>query len=89
MATDRRRFARGSGCFTCTGCGKLTRQTGVQDLGSELCPLCYEKCACGNTLSDDGYPGDAWSVFDNCQSIKEVYALLEGELAKLREDDKP
>jgi len=33
-------FERGSGCFKCTDCGKLTRQTTGNP---ELCKKCYEE----------------------------------------------
>lgn len=76
-------FAKGSGCFTCKQCGKRTRN--VMDNGDcELCPVCYEKGSCGNSLSDSGYQGDAWSMFDECKTIEEVHDLLEAELRKLR-----
>jgi len=34
------RFRRGTGCFKCEECGKLTRQT---DNNTPYCRKCYEK----------------------------------------------
>jgi hypothetical protein len=83
MTREHNRFERGSGRFACRSCGKQTRNTG--DNGScGLCPLCYEKSGCSNTLSDEGYEGDAWKVFENCQTVQECYDLLDAELAKLK-----
>lgn len=28
--------------YTCTACGRTTRNTGAQSVGSTLCPQCYE-----------------------------------------------
>lgn len=33
-------FKKGSGCFPCENCGKLTRKT---DNNTNLCPKCYKK----------------------------------------------
>lgn len=75
---NRSRFQRGSGCFTCSLCGKQTRNTG--DNGScHLCPLCYAKSLCGNSFSDSGRcppDRDPWATFDGCQSEAECEALL-------------
>jgi hypothetical protein len=78
----KRHFGRGQSTFICTGCGKRTRDVG--DNGSvELCELCFVKAGAGNTLSDHGYPGDAWAVFDNCKTVDEVYDLQTTEMEKL------
>lgn len=47
------RFERGSGCFTCGICGRLTRDTG-DNASVELCPECYELCGIENHLNDYG-----------------------------------
>lgn len=80
------RFQRGSGCFTCKLCAKRTRDTG--DNGScELCPLCFSKSECGNSLSDSGYNelklGNAYAVFADCRTPWECENLLTIELQKL------
>ncbi|MDV7392824.1 hypothetical protein RZS08_15755, partial [Arthrospira platensis SPKY1] len=46
------KFRRGSSTFTCEGCGKLTRDTGVQGIGMGLCPYCYEVGGLENSLDD-------------------------------------
>ena len=53
-----RTFARmpggGGSAFTCDTCGRRTRYTGAQSLGSKLCPQCYELAGIENEISD-GY----------------------------------
>ncbi len=47
------RFQRGSGCYTCAVCKKLTRSTGRGDnehVG--LCAYCYDKAGDENAVSD-------------------------------------
>ena len=79
----RNRFKHGSACFKCRSCGKLTRDTG--DNGDvRLCPLCNVKAGNGNSLSDAGFKGDAWAVFEGCQTERECDDLLTAELARLR-----
>jgi hypothetical protein len=82
----KRHFQPFSGCFTCRGCKKKTRDTGDNG-GVELCPLCYAKSANGNSLSDAGYPGDAWGVFAKCRTPAECDDLLTRELEKLNKGD--
>lgn len=55
MATRSRNsnFGR-SGVFTCRVCERQSRETGVQSMGSELCPECYELAGIENEISD-GY----------------------------------
>lgn len=45
-------FVQGSSTFVCIDCGKVTRYTGVQSVGSELCPYCYEKAEYENAFND-------------------------------------
>ncbi len=73
-------FKKGSGCFACSSCGKLTRNTGDNEA---VCPLCYEKGGCENALSDAGYEGDVEAVFADCKTPDECYAVLNEELDKL------
>lgn len=48
------KFQKGSGCFKCSDCGKMTRDTG--DNGSvNLCPDCYELAGWENTHSDNDH----------------------------------
>lgn len=64
-------------------CGKRTRDVNGGNGSVELCELCDEKAMAGNSLSDSGYKGDAWSVFDDCKTVDEVMDLLTAELEKL------
>jgi hypothetical protein len=81
-AKRRDRFQRGSGCFRCRGCGKQTRDVNG-NASAELCPLCDAQALNGNSLSDAGFPGDAWAVFDACKTPEECDRLLTSELEKL------
>tara|TARA_R110000868_G_scaffold192806_6_gene437390 strand:+ start:1895 stop:2101 length:207 start_codon:yes stop_codon:yes gene_type:complete len=48
-------FKKGSGCFKCVCCEKLTRITGRTDNESvQVCDSCYEACEEENFLSDTG-----------------------------------
>jgi len=42
------------GTFKCEICGRGTRHTGVQSLGSDLCPQCFELAGIENGVSDYG-----------------------------------
>jgi hypothetical protein len=77
MPLNRKRFQRGSGCFTCRACKKLTRDVNGINGQLGLCELCQTKAECGNTLSDNGYEGDAWAVFEPCTSVAEALKLLD------------
>lgn len=49
------RFQRGSGCYACSCCGKMTRSTGRGD--NEHCGLCvdcYDLAGIENGISDNG-----------------------------------
>jgi hypothetical protein len=52
--TRNARFQKGRGVFTCGCCGRATRDTGVQAIGSETCPQCYELAGYENMFYDDG-----------------------------------
>lgn len=47
-------FQRGRSTFPCGVCGRLTRATGAQSLGSDLCPQCFDLAGIENEISD-GY----------------------------------
>lgn len=46
-------FRKGSGVYTCRCCARLTRGTGAQALGSDLCPQCYELAGYENCVQDN------------------------------------
>jgi hypothetical protein len=49
------RFARGSGCYRCEGCGRQTRSTGRGDNENvRLCAECYDLAGIENEISDQG-----------------------------------
>jgi hypothetical protein len=51
------RFAKGSGCYKCLGCGKLTRavgdEAGTVFNGEGFCAACYEQGLIENEHYDD------------------------------------
>ena len=53
----RSRFQRGTGCYKCSDCGKLTRNTGDNGLCG-LCQTCYDDSGLENQHSDYGHAGD-------------------------------
>ena len=55
------RFQRGSGSavFTCHVCGRKTRDTGDQAVGSRLCPQCWDLAGIENAISDRETTRDA------------------------------
>ena len=77
-------FKRGSGCFKCESCSKLTRLTAASEQGSKICNLCYESAGFSNELSDSGYSssplagefGDVFEVFSKCENLIEAYDLF-------------
>jgi len=48
------RFNRGEATYACACCGRRTRFTGAQSVGSETCPQCFELAGIENEVSD-GY----------------------------------
>jgi hypothetical protein len=46
------KFAHGSGCYTCTVCGRKTRQTNPDAAGLRQCAECYEVGGLENAVSD-------------------------------------
>lgn len=55
MASSRNsQFQKRAGTFNCSHCTRLTRHTGVQDIGSRMCPQCYEASMYENSINDGG-----------------------------------
>lgn len=52
MRTKHDRFAKGSGCYQCGCCGKLTRETNPDAASCRLCAACYEEALWENAHSD-------------------------------------
>lgn len=50
-------FKRGSGVFTCSVCGKKTRQTN-DSLGNDMCRKCEERSGHENSHADNNFPND-------------------------------
>jgi hypothetical protein len=56
--TRRQHFQRGSGCYTCISCRKLTRDTGNGEGSLRLCADCLKEAERENHHSDNGHEGD-------------------------------
>ena len=53
MPNPRNRFVKGSGCYNCIGCKKLTRSTGRGDNEyCRLCERCYDIAGDENAVTD-------------------------------------
>lgn len=66
------RFEKGTGCYKCNVCSRLTRSTGRGDNErANFCVECYEVAGIENQLSDHGY------------TSPEEKAALEAEIAAL------
>jgi hypothetical protein len=44
------------GVYTCSNCGKRTRETGQSESGVGLCAHCFEEAGLENEHSDYGHP---------------------------------
>lgn len=51
-------FEKGSAVYCCYICGRRTRHTGVQAIGSDLCPECWDLSGLENMVLD-GEPLDS------------------------------
>lgn len=69
-------FERGLGrsTFKCQSCGRMTRYTGVQSLGTGICPDCFEIAGYDNTINDNGLKG---------RELAENVAAAEDHLANI------
>lgn len=47
-----RQFGGGGSTYDCDCCGRRTRYTGVQSMGSKLCPQCFDLAGIENDISD-------------------------------------
>jgi len=43
---------RAGGCYTCSYCGKRTRETGMGESAVQMCALCYEISGLENSYAD-------------------------------------
>lgn len=65
------RFARGSGLFTCSMCGKATRRTG-DNASVRLCPACYERAMWENAHNDERHWVHPRSDCPICKEVNNV-----------------
>jgi hypothetical protein len=66
-------FSRAAGStYICETCGRRTRNTGAQSIGSKTCPQCWELAGLENEISD-GY-----------QTLDELRGQIDGLLAEIR-----
>ena len=68
------------GAFKCIACGRMTRHTGVQSVGSELCSEDYELAGIYNVHQDGGdlapYAGE---IRELCAAITKKGGALDGD----------
>lgn len=65
------RFAVGSGCYVCKGCGYRTRDTGIgANVG--LCELCYEIGGWENQMMDN--PPES-ALYQEAQTQHQIYSM--------------
>lgn len=75
-------FERGRSTFKCQDCGHTTRETGVQSIGSDLCPDCFELAGQVNAFSDtDDFDHDY--VRTLCANIRKKGGKVSSEYAEL------
>jgi hypothetical protein len=71
------RFRKGETTFKCGCCGRLTRHTGVQSVGSETCPECYELAGIYNEYQDGA---DMAGYADSIRALTETIVERGGKL---------
>jgi hypothetical protein len=78
----RNTFERGRSTFKCQCCGRMTRETGIQSMGSDSCPDCYELAGQVNALSDSDDFDRAY-VLTLCANIRRKGGKVISEYAEL------
>lgn len=80
---------RGSGIFKCECCGRQTRDTGAQAVGSRLCPQCWELSGYYNEYQDgvsEDWGDDVKASIRNwCAEIVAKGGELDGDFKELLE----
>jgi hypothetical protein len=71
---------RDGSTFQCDCCGRRTRHTGVQSVGSTLCPQCFTLAGIENEISD-GHS----TLEDRRATIDELVAEIESKGGNPRE----
>ena len=67
-------FRRGRSTFNCDVCGRLTRQTDAQSVGSRLCPQCWDLAGIENEVQDGYHTAqEAWG------KVEPLIAEVEGK----------
>lgn len=61
MARKNDKFQKGSGSYTCTSCGKRTRETGKGEGDLGLCAYCYLSAEIDNGMSDGHYTREEYT----------------------------
>lgn len=77
-------FQKGSGAFKCGGCGRTTRHTGVQSIGAEVCPDCYELAGYYNSFQDgEDVKRYATDIMARCRHIVKKGGKLDSDAQAL------
>lgn len=84
------KFRRGETTYKCVSCGRLTRHTGVQSVGMELCPDCYELAGIYNVYQDGGDWKDyRKAIIEHCANIVSKGGTLDADARFLLEGVTP
>lgn len=59
MFRDNRRFQQGASVYSCSLCGRRTRETGSGESQLEMCVDCFNLCSYDNEHNDEGSKPDA------------------------------
>jgi hypothetical protein len=71
IMNDRRRFAKGSGVYTCIVCGKKTRDTGLGEAQMDHCAYCFEVSGLDNELQDGRITAQQYD--EHLAKLKAIY----------------
>lgn len=76
-------FGRG-GAFRCTLCNRMTRETGEQAVGSDLCPQCWTLAGMDNAVNDEGRAPTANEVRER-EALVRVITARGGDADRVRD----
>lgn len=89
---NRKHFHRGSGVFTCTSCGRRTRNSAAAMCGAlgfeKMCEECYELAGIYNTFQNEGAEGIqryADEIHQYCEKITASGGKLDSDAEELLE----
>lgn len=78
--TNDSRFRRGSGCYACGNCGRMTRETGNCESNGRTCADCYELGGIENEILDCGDPDTIADLQAECATLRARIIAKGGKL---------